>query len=89
MQIVELGDIGPAPFASMLFSEMGSDVLRITRKQATDRGIKGFDGRYQLLNRGRRSLGVDLKNPRAVEAVRRLIARSDALIEGFRPGVAE
>ena len=89
VQIVELGGIGPAPFASMLFSEMGADVLRITRRQATDRGIKRFEGRYQLLNRGRRSLAVDLKNPRAVEAVRRLIARSDALIEGFRPGVAE
>lgn len=93
VRIVELGGIGPGPFASMLFSEMGADVLRIERLQKgaqdTKGSIRGFDKRYRLLDRGRRSLAVDLKNPKAVEAVRRLVARSDALIEGFRPGVAE
>ncbi|MBS0222889.1 MAG: CoA transferase [Proteobacteria bacterium] len=89
VRIVELGGIGPGPFASMLFSEMGADVLRISRHQGADRGIKGFDKRYQLLNRGRRSVAMDLKNPRALEVVKGLIAKSDAVIEGFRPGVVE
>jgi alpha-methylacyl-CoA racemase len=86
LKIVELGGIGPGPFASMLFGEMGAEVLRIGRRRE---GIKGFDSRFQLLNRGRRAVEMDLKNPRAVDAVKRLIAGSDAVIEGFRPGVAE
>jgi len=89
IRIVELGGIGPGPFASMLFSEMGAEVLRIGRRQRDDKGIKGFDKRHQLLNRGRRSVSVDLKNRRAVDAVRKLIAKADAVIEGFRPGVVE
>lgn len=87
LRIVELGGIGPGPFASMLFSEMGAEVMRIARRRAE--GIKGLEPRHQLLNRGRRGVTMDLKNPRAIEAVKRLIARSDAVIEGFRPGVAE
>ena len=89
VRIVELGGIGPGPFASMLFSEMGAEVLRIGRRQGTDKAIKGFDKRHQLLNRGRRSVAMDLKNRRAVDAVRKLIATADAVIEGFRPGVVE
>ncbi len=87
IRIVELGGIGPGPFAAMLFSEMGADVVRITRRQAAE-GIKGFDKRYQLLNRGRRTIALDPKNPRAVETVKRMIAKADAVTEGFRPGVA-
>jgi alpha-methylacyl-CoA racemase len=86
LKIVELGGIGPGPFASMLFGEMGAEVLRIGRRRD---GIKGFDPRYQLLNRGRRAVEMDLKNTRAVDAVKQMIGRSDAVIEGFRPGVAE
>ncbi|HKV15087.1 MAG TPA: CaiB/BaiF CoA-transferase family protein [Reyranella sp.] len=89
VRIVELGGIGPGPFASMLFSEMGAEVLRIGRRQGADKAIKGFDKRHQLLNRGRRSVAMDLKNRRAVDAVRKLIATADAVIEGFRPGVVE
>jgi alpha-methylacyl-CoA racemase len=73
----------------MLFSEMGAEVLRIGRRQGTDKAIKGFDKRHQLLNRGRRSVAMDLKNRRAVDAVRKLITKADAVIEGFRPGVVE
>jgi alpha-methylacyl-CoA racemase len=89
IRVVELGGIGPGPFTSMLFSEMGADALRIGRLLPADRGVKGLDGRHHLLNRGRRSVAMDLKNPRAVEAVKRLIAKADAVTEGFRPGVAE
>jgi alpha-methylacyl-CoA racemase len=89
IRIVEFGGIGPGPFTSMLFSEMGADALRISRPAATAPGIKGFDKRHQLLNRGRRTVAMDLKNPRAIEAVKRLVSKADALTEGFRPGVAE
>ncbi len=88
IRIVELGGIGPGPFASMLFSEMGADVVRIARRAGAE-GIKGFDKRHQLLNRGRRTIAMDLKNPHAVETVKRMIAGADAVTEGFRPGVAE
>ena len=89
LKVVELGGIGPGPFTSMLLSDMGADVLRIARPPSPDRGVKGLEARHQLLNRGRRAVAMDLKNPRAIEAVKRLIASADAVTEGFRPGVAE
>jgi alpha-methylacyl-CoA racemase len=89
IKIVELGGIGPGPFTSMLFSEMGAEILRISRPSSTPPTIKGFDKRHQLLNRGRRAVAMDLKSPRAIEAVKRMIAKADAVTEGFRPGVAE
>lgn len=89
VRIVELGGIGPAPFASMLFAEMGADVLRISRRDKAGSSMNGYGKRHQLLNRGRLSVALDLKTSNAVELVRRLIVKSDALIEGFRPGVAE
>jgi alpha-methylacyl-CoA racemase len=78
LKIVELGGIGPGPFAAMLLSEMGADVLRITRLSSAAAGIKGFDKRHRLLERGRRAIAADLKNPRAVESVKRLIAGANA-----------
>lgn len=89
VKIIELGGIGPAPFTSMLLSDMGADALRLDRIKASDGGVKGMDDRFNLINRGRRSVAMDLKNPRAIEAVRRLAANADAVTEGFRPGVAE
>lgn len=89
LKVVELGGIGPGPFTSMLLSDMGADVLRIARPPSADRGVKGLETRHQLLNRGRPAVAMDLKNPRAVEAVKRMIASADAVTEGFRPGVAE
>jgi alpha-methylacyl-CoA racemase len=73
----------------MLFAEMGADVLRISRRDKAGSSTKGYDRRHQLLNRGRGSVALDLKTPGAVALVRKLIVKSDALIEGFRPGVAE
>ncbi|MFO1080776.1 MAG: CaiB/BaiF CoA-transferase family protein [Reyranellaceae bacterium] len=89
LKIVELGGIGPGPFASMLFSEMGAEVLRLGRIRRPNEGPGLLDRRHQLLHRGRLAVGMDLKNPRAVATVRRLVEGADALIEGFRPGVAE
>jgi alpha-methylacyl-CoA racemase len=87
VKIVELAGIGPGPFAGMLLSDMGADIVRIDRAQQ----VMGDFSKPNLepLYRGRRSIGVDLKNPDGVETVLRLVEQADALIEGFRPGVTE
>ena len=72
----------------MMLADMGADVIRIDRAGS----VQGGDPERppaDLLARGRRSIGVDLKNPEGVEVVLRLVERADALIEGFRPGVTE
>src|SRR5215204_3603817 len=91
VRIVELAGIGPGPFCAMLLADMGAEVIRVDRAANVGRdvGREGEDPRFALLQRGRRNIAVDLKNPAAVEAVLRLIDRADALIEGFRPGVME
>jgi alpha-methylacyl-CoA racemase len=88
IKIVELAGIGPGPFAAMLLSDLGADVIRVDRAQ----NVSGGDPEsppLDLLNRGRRSVGIDLKSPDGVEAVLRLVDQADVLIEGFRPGVME
>jgi alpha-methylacyl-CoA racemase len=87
VKIVELAGIGPGPFAGMLLSDMGADIVRVDRAQQ----VTGDFSKPNLepLYRGRRSVGVDLKNPDGVETVLRLVEQADALIEGFRPGVTE
>ncbi|WP_168788526.1 CaiB/BaiF CoA transferase family protein [Paraburkholderia aromaticivorans] len=88
VKVVELGGIGPGPFGSMILSDMGAEVLRIDRIVASDSGVP-MDDRFNLLNRGRRSVAMDLKKPESVTLVKRLLGQADAVIEGFRPGVAE
>ena len=86
VRVIELGGIGPVPYASMLLAEAGAEVLRITRPESpAGRGTAGSD----LLLRSRASIGVDLKTEGGVGLVLELIERADALVEGFRPGVAE
>ncbi|WP_321951645.1 CaiB/BaiF CoA transferase family protein [Paraburkholderia bannensis] len=88
VRIVELGGVGPVPFCCMLLADLGADVIRIDRPPGYDGGVPG-DPRFNLLNRGRRSASFDLKRPDAAAAVLKLVAKADALVEGFRPGVAE
>lgn len=83
-KILEIAGIGPGPFCAMMFADHGADVLRIDRKSAAGRGSS-----FDVLNRGRRSIAVDLKTPEGVEMVLKLVEGADALIEGFRPGVME
>jgi alpha-methylacyl-CoA racemase len=72
----------------MLLADLGADVIRVDRAGAVSAGgAEGPD--WDLLNRSRRSVGVDLKNPDGVETVLRLVEQADALVEGFRPGVTE
>ena len=83
--VVELAGLGPAPFAAMLLADMGADVIRVDRLHSG-----GFDiGNTDLLNRGKRSMVVDLKTPAGRRIILELAERSDVLIEGYRPGVAE
>ena len=84
-KIVELAGIGPGPFAAMMLSDMGAEVLRVDRAQAVGDEAPAWD----VNARGRRSVGIDLKHPGGRDAVLRLVQQADALIEGFRPGVTE
>ncbi|MDP2627263.1 MAG: CaiB/BaiF CoA-transferase family protein [Candidatus Rokubacteria bacterium] len=88
IKVVEIAGIGPGPFCAMMLADMGAEVLRVDRTAEADIGFAG-DPRKSLLNRGRRSVAVDLKNAAGIGAVKRLVAGADALIEGFRPGVME
>src|SRR6476646_6505702 len=85
-RIVELAGIGPGPFAAMMLSDMGAEVLRVDRAAAVDGAEPPL---WDVTGRGRRSVAVDLKHPAGPEVVLRLVERADALIEGFRPGVTE
>jgi alpha-methylacyl-CoA racemase len=88
VKVIEIAGIGPGPFCCMMLADMGAEVLRIDRNDAVELGIV-MEPRFNVLNRGRRSVGVNLKTPLGVAAVKRLIAGADALVEGFRPGVME
>ena len=88
IRILEFEAIGPAPFAGMLLADMGADVLVVDRPASTDLGLKR-ERWYDVMMRGKRSVTLDLKSPSGKEAALELVARADALIEGFRPGVME
>ena len=91
LKIVEMAGTGPAPFCAMMLADMGAEVIRVDRKPAAQGRMPSRfgDPRFDLLNRGRRSLALDMKQPGSAETVLRLVERADALIEGFRPGVME
>jgi alpha-methylacyl-CoA racemase len=86
LRVVELAGLGATPFCAMLLADLGADVLRIDRPDAV--GAESFPSEPSLL-RGRPSAAVDLKHPDGAELVLRLVERADALVEGYRPGVAE
>jgi alpha-methylacyl-CoA racemase len=85
--VIEIAGLGPAPFCGMVLADLGAKVIRIDRVEGE--GAVFGSSRADVLNRGKLSIAVDLKDPDGVEVVLRLVAGSDALIEGFRPGVAE
>jgi alpha-methylacyl-CoA racemase len=86
LRVVELAGIGPAPHCAMLLADLGADVVRVDRAGTPPQlGVDGAD----LLNRGKRSIAVDLKQELGPEVVLRLVERADVLLEGYRPGVAE
>ncbi len=86
VKVLEFEAIGPGPFAGMLLADMGADVLVVDRPASTDLGLKR-ERWYDVMMRGKRSVTLDLKKSR--EPALELMARADACIEGFRPGVME
>ncbi|HIG00897.1 MAG TPA: CoA transferase [Myxococcales bacterium] len=88
VKIIEIAGIGPGPFAGMMLSDMGAEVVRIDRADRV-RGGDPANPPKDILARGRRSVAVDLKNPQGVEVVLAMVEKADVLIEGFRPGVME
>lgn len=85
--VTELAGLGPAPFCGMVLADLGAEVIKVDRIGGQAVPIGSVDN--DVLNRGKRSIAVNLKDPGGIEIVLRTVARSDALIEGFRPGVAE
>jgi len=88
LRIIELGAIGPAPFAGTALADLGADVVRVDRIPAPG-AIAEPPPRFDFYNRNKRSIAVDLKRADGVAIVRRLVERADALTEGWRPGVAD
>jgi alpha-methylacyl-CoA racemase len=89
IRVLEIGSIGPGPFCAMLLADLGADVLRVDRLAGAGLVGPSADFSTELLNRGRRSIAVDLKHPESREVILRLVEQADVLIEGFRPGVTE
>ncbi|WP_439574670.1 CaiB/BaiF CoA transferase family protein [Phreatobacter sp.] len=88
VKVVEFAGIGPGPFACMLLSDLGADVVRIDRLGESGLGV-ARDPKADVIGRGRRSVALDLKNPEAIALARDMAAKADILVEGFRPGVME
>jgi alpha-methylacyl-CoA racemase len=86
VRVVELAGIGPGPFAAMLLADLGADVVRVDRPGGVALGV---DPEYDVTNRNKRSVLVDLKAPDGPARVLDLVERADILIEGNRPGVTE
>jgi len=91
LKIIEMAGLGPAPFCAMMLADMGAEVIRIDQKRKAGAPASAFFShpRYDVLARGRRSLALDLKQPAGTRVALSLIAKADALLEGFRPGVME
>jgi len=86
VKVIEIASLAPAPFGCMILADLGADVLRVERAERCGPGARAP---LDPLSRGRRSVGLNLKDPAAVELLLRLIEDADVLVEGFRPGVAE
>lgn len=86
VRIVEVSALGAAPFASMMLADLGADVIVVHRKESGS--VAGMPER-SVLDRGKRSIALNLKEPDDAEVFKRLVSRSNALVEGFRPGVME
>ncbi len=91
IKVVEIAGIGPGPCAGMMLADMGADVVMVERRSSNPNAANLGDGsqNFAIYNRGKRSIALDLKQPEATEIVLKLVAESDVLIEGFRPGVME
>src|SRR5258708_13766876 len=87
-KIVEIAGIGPAPMCAMLLADLGATVLRVERMQASGLRIDN-PSRFEIMNRNRHAIAVDLKKAQGVETVLRPATAADAFIEGFPPAVPQ
>jgi alpha-methylacyl-CoA racemase len=88
-RVVEMAGIGPVPLAAMLLADMGAEVIRIDRMASPAVLSGGADDSLNIVNRGRRSVQVDLKQERGRDLVLQMVRDCDVFVEGFRPGVTE
>jgi alpha-methylacyl-CoA racemase len=88
VRVLEFAGLGPGPFCGMLLADLGADVVRVDRRGSPG-GLLGSLGATSLLDRGKRSIALDLKDADDLVVVRELARRADVLLEGFRPGVME
>jgi alpha-methylacyl-CoA racemase len=86
VRVIELAGLGPGPHCGMLLADLGAEVIRVDRPAGP---LPPAPHQGDVTSRGKRRIVVDLKHPRGAEVVLRLAASADALIEGYRPGVAE
>lgn len=88
IKILEIAGIGPGQFCGMLLADMGAKIIRIDRVEDAGLGIP-MPVEYNLMNRSRKTITVDLKKPQGIELILKMCETSDAIFEGFRPGVME
>ncbi|SDG32159.1 alpha-methylacyl-CoA racemase [Sinosporangium album] len=87
VRVLELAGLAPGPFAGMMLADHGAEVLRVDRVPAVL--AAGDTPRRDVMDRGKRTIGLDLKSPEGAAVFKELAARADVVIEVFRPGVAE
>ena len=83
VRVIEMGGIGPSPFAAMLMADLGAEVIRI------DRYSSEAANPYEVTLRSRKCMAVNIKDPQGIEIVKQLVQTADVIMEGFRPGVME
>ena len=88
LRVVELHAIGPVPFAGMVLRQLGAEVTRVSPPQDPGLGV-AMPPQFDLLNRHKKAVALDLKQTADREAMARLLETADVLLEGFRPGVLE
>ncbi|MCB8914160.1 CoA transferase [Rhodococcus rhodochrous] len=86
LRILELSGIGPGPFAATIFGDLGAEVVRVDRPGGSGTGLPAS---FDILRRSRRSIVLDLRDPRGIGTLLDLVESADVVIEGYRPGVAE
>lgn len=89
VRVVEFAGIGPGPCAAMMLADMGAEVIIVDRKVANANAAQTGDGAQPFINRGKKSIALNLKDPASTEAALKLIDTADILLEGFRAGVME
>ena len=89
IKVVEMAGLGPAPYAAMLLADAGADVVRVDRHPPSPTSASSDGPWWDLLTRSRKSIAIDIKKAEGIEVLLDLVERADALVEGFRPGVAE